>query len=293
MIGEQGKEGISDPLVSSQEDKSSSNTKLPLEEAVHLGTREKWEKIWRKIRGKAPKTQEQKDKLAEFVQTEEDEIFAGGDLARKQQERSDKETFTDSLTGLPNRRAFDRALDRAFERVHRINRKTPGAATLTAAMFDLDHFKKVNDTLGHLGGDVVLKAVADVLAEAFQRTGSDFVGRYGGEEFIALIENRYGNGTGDEVERRIVFLNELIAKINENVNATLGKSADPKLREAKLNQTASIGVATLEFNANGDPIFSPGQLIKNADKAVYKAKADGRARVVPYDPSLAEINTGS
>jgi diguanylate cyclase (GGDEF)-like protein len=155
---------------------------------------------------------------------------------------------TDSLTGLPNKRAVHETLNRLVAQAGRTT--TP----LAMVVFDLDHFKQINDTFGHAKGDEVLAAVGDVVANTLR--GSDFVGRYGGEEFLALLPDTGSEGA-------IVLA--------EKLRETIGQ-----LRVSGIERpiTASFGVAVMPDEA-GDP----ESLLRVADRALYTAKANGRNRV--------------
>jgi two-component system, cell cycle response regulator len=157
---------------------------------------------------------------------------------------------TDSLTGLMNRRAFMDAMDR--ERSRAVRHTLP----LSLLMLDVDHFKKVNDTHGHDGGDAVLRGIADVLRKIARN--SDFVSRWGGEEFIvALTQTAEGGGriAAERVRRAIAETPFLLP--NGEV----------------LHATASIGLASATAQINLD------ELVARADRALYSAKGRGRNRV--------------
>jgi diguanylate cyclase (GGDEF)-like protein len=155
---------------------------------------------------------------------------------------------TDALTGLPNNRAVQDTIKRMVAQASR------SVAPLSAALLDLDHFKRINDAYGHSRGDEVLAAVATVLRSSLRE--SDFVGRYGGEEFLLLLPD-----TGRD---QAVVVAE---KVREAV-ASLG------LSEIAQPVTASLGVAAVPDDA-GDA----DTLIRAADRALYAAKANGRNRV--------------
>ncbi len=161
-------------------------------------------------------------------------------------------TTIDAVTGLRNRRFFDDTLQQEWRRAER--QKYP----IALLMLDIDHFKKVNDTYGHLAGDICLEGVARCMAELFKRP-SDVLARFGGEEFVAIMPYM-------EHERALEFA--------ERVRATIGEtsfSADSSL----INVTVSIGVATTV----PDNCSCPRQLIAEADAAMYEAKAAGRNKV--------------
>jgi two-component system, cell cycle response regulator len=157
---------------------------------------------------------------------------------------------TDSLTGLMNRRAFMQAMDR--ERSRAVRHTLP----LSLLMLDVDHFKRVNDTHGHDAGDAVLRGIAVVLMKIARK--SDFVSRWGGEEFVvALAQTAEGGGrVAAERVRRAVAETPFTLPNGETIHAT-----------------ASVGLASATAQINLD------ELIARADRALYTAKARGRNRV--------------
>lgn len=152
----------------------------------------------------------------------------------------------DNLTKLYNRRRFNEFLEAEIERSRRY--KIP----LSLAMFDIDHFKKINDTYGHTTGDIVLKELAKVVNETIRKY--DIVARWGGEEFVILVPNSKAEETALMAE-----------KIREKIEKYAFTEA---------------GVVTCSFGAteykDGDSIDS---LVTRADQALYKAKEQGRNRV--------------
>lgn len=157
----------------------------------------------------------------------------------------------DSLTGLWNRGAIVGALRREFERSQR------DGTELTVLMVDLDHFKTVNDTCGHLTGDSVLREAARRLATHIRPY--DLAGRYGGEEFLVLLL-----GCGREAAQE---------RAAEICRAIGGQPVE--LGDEAIVQTASVGCAVLEPGAPG----KAEDLLKIADQALYRAKNGGRNRV--------------
>lgn len=158
----------------------------------------------------------------------------------------------DSLTGLLNRREFERVLAEELDRAKRFGR------SFAVLMLDIDHFKKINDTQGHPAGDVVLKNVAQRIGR--QLRSVDRLARVGGEEFgIVLAE--VDHVTASEVARRIV----------EAIAATPIKISD----ELALKVTLSAGSASMPRNAS-----DTRTLVSAADKALYEAKGRGRNRSV-------------
>ena len=165
--------------------------------------------------------------------------------------RLETEVETDPLTGVGNRRRAGRALAAALRRAERF------AEPVAVVMIDIDHFKRVNDTLGHAVGDRVLAAVGGVL-EA-ERRGYDTAARMGGEEFLVICPACDGLGAMEVAER----LRVRIAEACEPFSAGIGPI------------TASAGVAV--FPGTGG---TPDQLLRQADDALYSAKREGRDRVV-------------
>jgi diguanylate cyclase (GGDEF)-like protein len=151
----------------------------------------------------------------------------------------------DSLTGLANRRLFDESLQREVARAQRLS--TP----LSLLVFDVDHFKQVNDTYGHQTGDTVLREVADALVA--NTKNYDVAARYGGDEFVVLLP---GCSRDDAL------------RVAERVRASIARAVG----EAPV--TISAGVATVPDNAT-----DAERLMAAADSALYDAKRTGRDRV--------------
>lgn len=158
---------------------------------------------------------------------------------------------TDALTGMANRRHFLEACEHEMQRAMRYGRP------LTVAIFDVDLFKRINDSLGHAAGDDVLRAIAQVTAETLRET--DLVGRLGGEEFGLLLPETELSGGTDLAER----LREAVA--SHPVAVAGGQT---------VRVTVSIGVATL-----ADDDVSVDGLFARADAALYRAKDAGRDRI--------------
>lgn len=164
----------------------------------------------------------------------------------------------DGLTGVPNRRRFDEYLVQEWKRAARA--KEP----LLLMMMDIDHFKAFNDTYGHLEGDACLKKVAGIL-ESCMRRPADMVARYGGEEFVCLLPETSLEGALKVVE---CFNERLRGEGIEHKNSTVSGFV-----------TISTGIATLRPVHDQDP----KELIDLADKYLYRAKDEGRNRVVYKD----------
>ena len=168
---------------------------------------------------------------------------------------------TDHLTGLFNRRYMMEALEREVQRCRR-----KGNA-LSLVMLDIDHFKQVNDSYGHLQDDVVLQKVALQLHKELR--SYDCAARYGGEEFVAILP--------DSSMKEAVFVAD---RIRLAVQDTIFSGP-----LAKLSLTASLGVAC--FSQEHSP--SVDAFIKLADDALYRAKDNGRNRVEFHNPESAKI----
>jgi len=193
--------------------------------------------------------------LGTFVDvTERDQLI--DDLARQ--------SLSDTLTGLPNRRALDAEMDKALARAERQER------LLAVAFLDLDAFKPINDTYGHDAGDDLLKEMARRLQGAVRRT--DTVARLGGDEFVLLLE-----GLRDMDE-----LNQVLARLQATI-------AQPFLIQGKeFSLQASLGLTMYPFDE-----ADAGLLLRHADQAMYAVKArPGRSKedwVQFYHPDLGAI----
>lgn len=170
----------------------------------------------------------------------------------------EKLAHTDALTGLNNRRYFESLAKQHVK--ENFDEPTP----TTLLVFDVDHFKKINDTYGHDVGDHVLQMIAEISAKEMRHT--DVLARYGGEEFIALLTET----SLDDALRIAERLRERI----ESTNVILENGSS-------FNFTVSIGATILEtFETDLNNV------IKQADIALYQAKANGRNRIEQYDPSM-------
>ncbi|WP_320158926.1 diguanylate cyclase [Marinobacter litoralis] len=166
-------------------------------------------------------------------------------------------SLTDGLTGVANRRRFDEKLNEEWQRAIRHEHE------LSLIMVDIDHFKQVNDTFGHLVGDDCLVAVANVIDNEVQRS-IDLLARFGGEEFVVLLPTTGSEGAGVVAERLRTAVEGSPVKVSDG--------------GAPVNLTISLGVATLLATQGADP----QELMRRADEALYRAKAGGRNRVVVW-----------
>ncbi|MHC8323073.1 GGDEF domain-containing protein [Pseudomonas sp. GB2N2] len=168
---------------------------------------------------------------------------------REHLEEQRQKALIDPLTGLPNRAAWSERLD------HEISEWQQHGNTLMLAMLDLDHFKLINDNYGHLAGDKVLKIVASVLRKRIR--GTDFIARFGGEEFVLLMP-----GTVPAVG----------AKLLENLRASI-EACPFHFKGEPVTITVSMGLTAFRPGEHGDLV------LKRADQALYRAKNAGRNRV--------------
>lgn len=162
---------------------------------------------------------------------------------------------TDGLTGLYNRSFWQECLEKEFNRFARLHE------TSSVIMLDIDHFKKVNDTYGHQAGDLVIRTIAQTLQQYVRKT--DITGRYGGEEYVALL-------VGTRGENAIIFAERL----REAVAATL-----MPYDEHNLTVTISLGIAEVSFEQD-----SALSWLEQADQALYQSKQRGRNMATLYQP---------
>jgi diguanylate cyclase len=162
-----------------------------------------------------------------------------------------EESARDPLTQLANRKGFDEFLNRM------VFMRDVFAETAALLMIDIDRFKNVNDTYGHRGGDMVLRAIADCLARSFPRK-SDMVARYGGEEFAVILPATNAQDAKRLAERTLTMIRNL----------------DIAHGDQTIKITASVGVGQLGRSE------SIQDWLDRADQALYRAKADGRDKVI-------------
>lgn len=165
---------------------------------------------------------------------------------------------TDTLTGLPNRRYIEEVLEVECARASRLHQP------VTVAMADLDRFKQVNDGFGHHTGDDALRFVADIARRACR--ASDFVGRWGGDEFVFILP-------ATTIGEAVHFAERFRRALSET------DFTHPKLTNAE-RLTISIGLA----QASGEACDDAHQLLERADQALYQAKENGRNRVEAAPP---------
>jgi len=169
------------------------------------------------------------------------------------------ESRVDALTGIANRRALEEALAAEIARARRFHHP------LAVVLLDLDNFKRTNDSYGHAGGDLLLRTIARILASAARQ--GDTVARFGGEEFVVVLP-----------ETDLVGARRLAERL---------RIAIESCRVDEMRTTASFGVATF---AADDGILS---LLAAADRALYRAKENGRNRVESFEQGGPQPPTGS
>ncbi|MBU3068793.1 diguanylate cyclase [Aestuariicella sp. G3-2] len=177
-------------------------------------------------------------------------------IIRSSEERLEQQARTDKLTGLLNRIPYDEILSDAFQRFTRYNE---GSALLA---LDIDHFKSINDTYGHDAGDEVLRKVAQILRGQTRSVDKAF--RIGGEEFAIYLpqcDEAATRNTGERVRQAVEAMKVVV-------------------NEHTVKVTISVGYALTRASTD-----TPDKLKKAADQALYKAKEDGRNRVVGFDIS--------
>ncbi|MFJ7797540.1 diguanylate cyclase [Pseudomonas sp. NPDC096950] len=183
--------------------------------------------------------------LAERVAHMEQEALGYREHLEEQRQKA----LIDPLTGLPNRAAWSERLE------HEIAEWQQHGNTLMLAMLDLDHFKRINDNYGHLAGDKVLKIIASVLRKRLR--GSDFIARFGGEEFVLLMPSTVpAVGT----------------KLLETLRASI-EACPFHFKGERVTVTISMGLAAFKPGEHSDMV------LKRADQALYRAKNAGRNRV--------------
>lgn len=164
-------------------------------------------------------------------------------------EEQRKKAMHDSLTGLPNRESYQQRLDQEVQRFQRYGGK------LSLMVCDVDLFKRINDTYGHLAGDKVLKIIAKSLQKNLR--SSDFIARFGGEEFVALMPET-------STDEALIVAEKLRKKIEESPF---------NFKKEPVQITVSFGISEIVEGESIDEVFN------RADKALYKAKESGRNQV--------------
>jgi diguanylate cyclase (GGDEF)-like protein len=189
-------------------------------------------------------------------------VLNGRDVSERKafEEQLEHQAFHDPVTGLPNRALF-------VERVrHAAARTLRDAGGLAVLFLDLDDFKTINDSLGHAAGDSVLLEVAKRLAASIR--ASDTAARFGGDEFAILLEDIVDAQEAADTAERVL----------ESLEDTL------RIEGKELLVRCSLGIAVVE----GDAVADAGELIRNADAAMYIAKREGKGGYRLFEPVMHE-----
>jgi len=185
------------------------------------------------------------------------------DTVNQQKLELERQSLTDPLTGIPNRRALDLEIEKSWNRVNRHGGK------IALILVDIDHFKRYNDFYGHLQGDEVLIKVAQAL-QLFSRRTDEIAARYGGEEFVLLFQ--YNE------QKEVESLMQVIIKTMEALH-------EPHQDSEFKYLTLSCGACWIESEMGGLKNKTSLSWIETADKALYQAKENGRNQyqVIPFD----------
>jgi diguanylate cyclase (GGDEF)-like protein len=185
-------------------------------------------------------------------------FISGGNVEGLYHEEIYRMTIIDGLTQIHNKRYFADFLEREMARCSRYERH------LALAMLDVDHFKQLNDTYGHLAGDHVLRKMAQAISRRIRR--EELFARYGGEEFALVLPET-------DIERALVVGEDIRQLVEDQVFV---------FDEEEIRATLSVGIAPMHGERE------PHEFIKHADEALYCAKHGGRNRVVAYDAAAED-----
>ncbi len=189
------------------------------------------------------------------LQTVLDESRAEVEELRAQLTRAKEEAATDALTGVTNRKGFDKLIVEMTEAALVEN------SDLCLMMIDIDHFKKINDTYGHVFGDKVIRTVAQALRSSIK--GRDLAARYGGEEFAVLLPETAAKGA------------HVVA---EQIRALIEKARVKRLDKDEYVSQITVSIGVTQYRPREDLT----EFIGRADKGLYAAKSGGRNRVTLY-----------
>jgi len=211
---------------------------------------------------KTKNMQESNQKLESKLDSAQDEVM----LLKRDLEEVQRQSMTDSLTNLYNRKFFDQNIE------HSIVKARENNEPLCLVMADIDHFKNFNDTFGHQTGDQVLRLVAMTLRS--NTKGADLACRYGGEEFALILPNTQ--------------MSDAVALSNKIRKAIQAKELLKRSTNEKLGRiTSSFGVALLS------PADTQTTFIERADQALYAAKRNGRNRVIAEDDKIMKVSNAA
>ncbi|TAA43746.1 GGDEF domain-containing protein [Corallincola spongiicola] len=196
---------------------------------------------------------EQEQSLNELLMAMQNRIDTLEEDAKSYRSRLNEQRqqlYLDSLTQLPNRAAFNERLEIEYQRWKRYG------GDLSIAVLDLDHFKNINDTYGHIAGDKTLQVIAKLLGKTVRKT--DFICRFGGEEFVLILPEQTAESATQPMNKLRIAVSKLPFKFKgQNVTVTV-----------------SIGLATFNKGENTETVF------ERADQALYAAKESGRNQLV-------------
>lgn len=178
----------------------------------------------------------------------------------------ESENITDPLTKVYNRRYLDRRLDVEVARAKRYSLE------LSILMLDIDHFKRVNDTYGHPAGDTTLSALSSLVKNDLREL--EVVARYGGEEFLVICTNTAIGGAVLVAERLRRLVESHLIEIADSYGTN---------KNIQISISVSIGAASLSASVD-----SKEKLLRAADKALYRAKEEGRNRVIAASTEINE-----
>ncbi|MDX5299944.1 MAG: diguanylate cyclase, partial [Gammaproteobacteria bacterium] len=199
---------------------------------------------------------EREEQLTEQLSTLRQKLVAleaQSEAMHRQLREERARALTDVLTRLPNREAWVERVDQEFRRWQRYGQ------SVSLAVVDIDFFKRINDTYGHLAGDRVIQLIGRTLRQRLRET--DFVARYGGEEFVVLLP-----------ETTLVQAWQVVDKLRQHV-----AELPFHFRQERVRITFSAGVALFTTGASPESVFDA------ADRALYAAKSQGRNRVVAHE----------
>lgn len=215
--------------------------------------------IARSLEGMEEEIQEWRARAETIERRMSSRIAAETQRISRELRKMQREVWTDSLTRINNRRL----LDEKFPSIYAAQRSA--RQDLSVVMIDLDHFKQINDALGHTAGDALLKFAGELLRQCIR--SDDFAVRYGGDEFLLILP-------GDSAEDATALAKRIVAMFTQRAKM---------IADIRPAPTMSVGIASLRRNQPG----SAGDLIEAADQALYKAKQrGGRAICLAGEPSL-------
>ncbi len=227
---------------------------LPIQQNINIKLEEITEQLSEHFDSETQQQQLTEQKLMEMTQKLQ-EMEEESKSLRFNLKLAHENALHDFLTGLPNRQAYDERIEQEYARWKRY--QTP----LTLVVWDIDHFKKINDTFGHKAGDRTLILIAQLLRDNCRIP--DFVARFGGEEFVMLLPNTTAS--------QALILTEKLRQLVENTGFNSHGNA--------INITLSCGISDFNGDDTREAVF------ERADQALYQAKEQGRNRCIIANPA--------